>query len=40
LRRAAGPVLLSPYNREFESQMAVARKVMKKRRDVLRELAK
>jgi putative addiction module antidote len=33
-------VLLSPYNRDFESQMAVARKVMKQRRNVLRELAK
>jgi len=31
---------LTPYNPEFESQMTAARKIMKKRRDVLRELAK
>ncbi len=31
---------LTPYNPEFESQMTVARKIMKKRRDVLRQLAK
>ena len=31
---------LTPYNPEFETQMAVARKIMKKRRAVLRELAK
>jgi putative addiction module antidote len=33
-------VLLSPYDRAFEAQMTIARKVMKKRRNVLRELAK
>jgi putative addiction module antidote len=31
---------LTPYNPEFEAQMEVARKVMKKRRAALRELAK
>jgi putative addiction module antidote len=31
---------LTPYSPDFEVQMAAARKVMKKRRDVLRELAK
>ena len=31
---------LTPFNPLFERQMAVARKVMKKRRAVLRELAK
>ncbi len=31
---------LTPYDPAFEEQMAVARKVMKKRRAVLRELAK
>jgi putative addiction module antidote len=31
---------LTPYNPEFESQMTAARKVMKKRRAALRELAK
>ncbi len=31
---------LTPYNPEFESQMTVARKTMKKRRAALRELAK
>jgi putative addiction module antidote len=37
---AANGVLLTPYNPEFEEQMAQARQVMKKRRNVLRELAK
>lgn len=37
---ANGAVMLSPYSAEFESQMAAARSVMKKRRNVLRELAK
>jgi putative addiction module antidote len=32
--------LLTPYNPEFEAQMKVARQVMKKSRDVLRQLAK
>jgi putative addiction module antidote len=37
---ANGAVMLSPYSAEFESQMLAARRVMKKRRSVLRELAK
>lgn len=31
---------LTPYDPEFEEQMTAARKLMKKRRNVLRELAK
>ncbi|PPD36259.1 MAG: AbrB/MazE/SpoVT family DNA-binding domain-containing protein [Methylomonas sp.] len=31
---------LTPYNSDFEQQMAAARAVMKKRRNVLRELAR
>ena len=31
---------LTPYDPEFEKQMTVARRIMKKRRDVLHELAK
>jgi putative addiction module antidote len=31
---------LTPYSPEFETQLLVARKIMKKRRAVLRELAK
>lgn len=31
---------LTPYNADFEQQMAAARAVMKKRRNVLRELAR
>jgi putative addiction module antidote len=31
---------ITPYDSEFEQQMSVAREVMKKRRNVLRELAK
>ena len=31
---------LTPYNPEFEQQMETARKIMKKRRAALRELAK
>jgi putative addiction module antidote len=37
---AVNGVMLTPYSAEFETQMAAARKVMKKRRSVLRELAK
>jgi putative addiction module antidote len=37
---AANGVLLTPYSPEFEAQMSEARRIMKKRRDVLRELAK
>ncbi len=35
-----GGVLLSPYDSEFEHQMTLARDIMRKRRHVLRELAK
>ncbi|NOU20611.1 MAG: AbrB/MazE/SpoVT family DNA-binding domain-containing protein [Methyloglobulus sp.] len=31
---------LTPYDSEFERQMTVAKEIMKKRRNVLRELAK
>lgn len=31
---------ITPYDPEFEEDMAIARKVMRKRRDLLRELAK
>ena len=37
---APGGVTLTPYSSEFEDQMSAARRIMKKRRDVLRELAK
>lgn len=37
---AANGVMLSPYSQDFEQQMSAARRVMKKRREVLRELAK
>jgi len=37
---AANGVMLTPYSEAFETQMAEARRVMKKRRQVLRELAK
>jgi putative addiction module antidote len=37
---AADGILLTPYNAEFEAQMSEARRIMKERRDVLRELAK
>ena len=40
LTDAVDGVKLSPYSEEFETQMAAARRVMKKRRNVLRELAK
>ena len=33
-------VALTPYDPAFEDQMVAARRIMKKRRDVLRELAK
>ena len=33
-------VRLTPYDPEFEEDMALAREVMRKRRDLLRELAK
>ncbi len=37
---AVDGIKLTPYNPDFESQMTAAREVMKKRRNVLRELAK
>jgi putative addiction module antidote len=37
---ANGGFNLSPYDEQFQQQMDVARQVMKKRRHVLRELAK
>jgi putative addiction module antidote len=40
LSESVNGVLLSPYSAEFEEQMVAARAIMKKRRAVLRELAK
>lgn len=40
LTEAPGGYLITPYDPEFERQMEAARSIMKKRRDVLRELAK
>jgi putative addiction module antidote len=40
LTESADGYRLTPYNPEFEAQMEAARKVMKKRRAALRELAK
>ena len=40
LTEAANGITLTPYSPEFEEQMTAARRIMKKRRDVLRELAK
>jgi putative addiction module antidote len=37
---APGGYLLTPYDPEFEAQMTLARKIMKKRRNALRELGK
>jgi putative addiction module antidote len=37
---ANGGITITPYDDEFERQMEAARRVMKKRRNVLRELAK
>ncbi|MDT4870229.1 hypothetical protein FQZ97_1053000 [compost metagenome] len=37
---AGGGFTLTPYDDAFERQMEAARRVMKKRRNVLRELAK
>jgi putative addiction module antidote len=39
-RSADGGYRITPYDAQFERQMASARKVMKKRRAALRELAK
>ncbi len=40
LTETADGFRITPYNTKFEQQMAVAHDVMKKRRNVLRELAK
>jgi len=40
LTEAADGVRLTPFDPKFEAQMSEARKIMKKRRNVLRELAK
>jgi len=40
MSEATNGVTLSTYNPEFEAQMAQARSIMKKRREVLHELAK
>jgi len=40
LTETADGYRLTPYNPEFEAQMTAARKIMKKRRAALRELAK
>jgi len=40
LTESPGGFKLTPYNPNFEAQMSVAEKIMKKRRDALRELAK
>jgi putative addiction module antidote len=40
LTEAPGGYRLTPYEPEFEAQMAAARRIMKKRRNALRELAK
>jgi putative addiction module antidote len=40
LTEAVGGVRLTPYDPVFERQMNAARKVMRKRRNLLRELAK
>jgi putative addiction module antidote len=37
---SADGIKLTPYSEEFSSQMEAAREVMKRRRNVLRELAK
>lgn len=37
---SADGIRLSPYDPSFEAQMTAARRIMKKRRDVLRALAK
>ena len=37
---AVDGIKLTPYSADFEAQMTAAREVMKKRRHVLRELAK
>lgn len=37
---APGGIFLTPYDPKFEAQMTTARKIMRERRNVLRELAK
>ncbi len=37
---ANGAIMMTPYDADFEVQMDAARKLMKNRRQVLRELAK
>jgi putative addiction module antidote len=40
LTNAANGIMLTPYDPTFDTQMTEARRIMKKRREVLRELAK
>jgi putative addiction module antidote len=40
LTDAVNGITLTPYDPSFDSQMTEARRIMKKRREVLRELAK
>lgn len=40
LTETVGGIRLTPYDPEFEKQMDVARTIMRKRRNLLRELAK
>lgn len=40
MTEAENGVTLTPYDNNFAEQMAIARRIMKERRDVLRELAK
>jgi len=40
LTEAPGGYLITPYDPDFQNQMDAARAIMKKRRNVLRELAK
>lgn len=40
LTEAPGGYRLTPYEPDFETEMDVARRIMKKRRNALRELAK
>jgi putative addiction module antidote len=40
ITEAPGGYLLTPYDPNFEKQMTLAKKIMKKRRNALRELAR
>lgn len=40
LTKSPGGFRITPYDPEFEEDMGLARQVMRKRRDLLRELAK